>query len=551
MNAAVGSAGAATAGAASDRGSASADERRWDVLVIGAGHNGLVAGCYLSRAGLDVLVVEADREIGGCTRTTNVIGAAPGHLINEGAVDFLWIRASTVVADLNLRSFGYRSVDLDPAFAYLHRDGSSLAIWQDPRRTAEEIRRFSPPDAAAYLEFARQQEALIEVMMPLMLSNPVRPPARVLLGALRTGATNVRRVGPMVRLLRDSAAEILHDRFQHPMVRDMVAGMAAIAAPITLPGSGLTLLFGAMVHRLGMGRPIGGSQALPNALARCLEHHGGRIRTSAEVEQLLVDDRGVHGVRLTGDEELTARAVIASCDPKQTLTRLLPPGVLSARQQARARGIPTENMGAAHLKVDVAFSGRLKLPRHQAWRRDDLDLRLPSCFTGTIDELSRAVDAAGSGTIPDPLPFWGIVPTGPDPSQAPDGQETLYLWAGWMPPQPELGQRAYKPAAAEALIKAASEYYDGIERLELGRLVRTPVELAADLRLTDGQPWHVDFNRRALGPLRPALGFGGYRTPVDGLFLTGAGTHPSPGVSGIPGQLAAGAVLRSLSRTRP
>jgi phytoene dehydrogenase-like protein len=164
-------------------------------------------------------------------------------------------------------------------------------------------------------------------------------------------------------------------------------------------------------------------------------------------------------------------------------------------------------------------------------------------YTGSLDQLAAALDGAPAGRIPDPLPFWAIVPTAADPSQAPEGQDTLYLWAGWMPPDPTVGW----DAAADRLVAAAARYFDDLQAREIGRAVKGPRELESQLRLTDGQPWHIDFSRTTLGPLRPALGFGGYRTPVDGLFLTGAGTHPCPGVSGIPGQLAAREVARSFS----
>ena len=167
-------------------------------------------------------------------------------------------------------------------------------------------------------------------------------------------------------------------------------------------------------------------------------------------------------------------------------------------------------------------------------------------FTGTMEEIVAAHEQALTGAIPHPLPLWSIVPTALDPSQAPDGQDTLYLWAGWMPANPQQGWASASAGAADALVARAALFYDDLAPLELGRHIKTPLDLATQMRLVDGQPWHVDFTREAMGPLRPALGFGGYKTPVDGLFLTGAGTHPGPGVSGIPGQLAAGEVLRAL-----
>ena len=518
-----------------------------DVIVIGAGHNGLVAACYLARAGFRVEVVEASASIGGCTKTECLIPQAPEHYINVGAVDFLWIRASNVISDLGLRRYGYEERVVDPAFAYLHRDGSSIAVWKDPVKTADELRRFSRADADAYLQLARSQDVLFNLLMPFLTSNPTRPPLSAILAVVGGAVAHARQLAPFSRLPRLSAVDIIDDTFRHPMARDLVAGMAAIAAPVTSRGSGLALLFGGMVHRLGMGRPVGGSQALPDALQRCLTEHGGRVRTSAEVDEVLVSGQRVHGVRLADGTVIDGQTVLASCDPKTTLTRLVSSDALPQRLARRARRIPTGNMGTAHVKVDLALSDQLRLPRHGANRTDGLDLRVPSTFTGSMEELVGAIDQARSGRIPDPLPLWCIVPTAIDPSQAPAGQDTLYLWSGWMPSDPPEGWQSRGRTAADAVVSSASDYFADLDTIEIGRHVKTPYELERDLRLPDGQPWHVDFTRSALGPLRPARGFGGYRTPIRGLFLTGAGTHPSPGVAAIPGQLAAREVVRTLS----
>lgn len=184
--------------------------------------------------------------------------------------------------------------------------------------------------------------------------------------------------------------------------------------------------------------------------------------------------------------------VLAACDPRQTLTRLLPAGTLPQPLQARADGIPTQSLRSGHLKVDMAFRGRL--------------------------------------------------------SQAPEGQDTAYLWSGLAPANPPEGWETLAKTAGQQMVSRAAGFYEGIEGLEIGRSVESPLELAARTRVPDGNPYHVDMAMLRSGPLRPALGFGGYRTPVPGLYLTGAGTHPGPAVSGIPGRLAAQTMLQDLKR---
>jgi phytoene dehydrogenase-like protein len=528
----------------------SSNGRGADVIVVGAGHNGLVASCYLARAGLDVLVVEASERIGGCTTTEALVADAPEHLLNACAADVITMRSSTVVSDLELPRYGYREVDIDPAYAMLAADGASLVFWRDPARTAEEIRRFSGRDAQTYLELMDVFDSVLDAALPLIATNPTRPdPARVL-QAIRAGARHPGALATAAGLATTTAAEAIQERFTHPVVQSGMAMITNFGSPITGEGTGANLMLFAIISRFGMGRPVGGMGALPGALARCLSAHGGRVRVSAPVQQLIVERGAVTGVRLASGEELHAATVLTATEPHRALTKLLPPGTLPDKLAARAAHIPAGNDGCTHFKVEMALRGRLELSRHQRGRPDDVDLRIPSGMVGSIEEISRAILSAKCGRLPDPLPFVSMVPTAADPSQAPDGQDTLSLWSGWLPHDPPQGWNAFKRPVAEAFVAHARDYYDGIDELEIGRSVESPEDISARTGVRDGNVYHVDVSLTRIGPLRPALGFGGYKTPVPGMYITGAGTHPGPSVSGIPGQQAARTILRELKLGR-
>jgi len=522
-----------------------------DAIVIGAGHNGLVAACYLAKSGLDVTVLEANDWIGGCTSTAALVPGAPDHMINPCAQDFCLIRMSSVVKDLELRRYGYREVLVDPAYVAPLPDGETLAFWRDPVVTAEEIKRFSVKDARAYLRFIELQETGLEAGIPYILGDPTRPTAEAIRAAVKNGVRHPRRMAELAKLVTGSAADAIDARFSHPILRGGLLSLAAVGAPVTHPGSGLNALFPSLVRHAGVSRPVGGAQILPDTLVACLHEHGGRVRTSAEVAQIVVSGKQATGVRLSTGETLPARVVVAAMDPRRVLTELVSPKVLPDRIARRAAAIPSDNGGAAYLTVHMAFSGALDYSRLERRRDDDLKLRNTALLCGSFEEMVDAVDAATTGRMPDPMPFAAVLPTGPDPSQAPAGQDTLYLWAGWAPRNPPEGWEALAAQAGQAMIDQATRYIDGIEQHELGRFVETWPILQQRTRVPNGNPYYVDLLFSRNGPMRPALGLGGYTTPVRGLYLSGGGTHPGPSVSGIPGQLAARKVLNTIGDLGP
>jgi phytoene dehydrogenase-like protein len=458
----------------------------------------------------------------------------------------VFLQASNVVADLGLARYGYREIPGDPANVYLRDDGSSIALWRDARRTAEEIRRFSAADAEAYRDFARVLATFIGIGLPFLLTNPCRPQLGALARMAKAAARGRRELRHLPSILIAPVAQTIDERFRHPVVRDYLAAMCGAVGPITTDGSGVLLLLFAFMHRFGAWRIAGGTQTLPDALTRALVANGGTLRTGAAVAEIIVEGNRATGVRLETGEQITARrGIIAGCDPRTALGRLLPAGTLDPAVEARVAHIPTWADGWADIKVDVALSGRLRLDRHETWRNDGLDLREPGVFVGGYDEAIAAYRSARAGGVPSPPNLYAAVPTGLDPGQAPAGQDTLYLWANPMPLNPETGWEA----ATKAVIARAADFYGGIEELEIGRLSENPDQRSRRLGLTAGSVYHTDMTLFRMGPLRPALGLGGFRTPVEGLYLGSAGSHPSGGVTGLPGQLAAREIIRALGRS--
>ena len=518
-----------------------------DVLIVGAGHNGLTAGCYLARAGLRVLVVEAADAVGGMTSTRPVLARAPGHLVNEGAMDSSLWRTTTIARDLQLDRFGLRELEIDTPYAYLDPDGSSLCIHRDPVRTADEIRRFSPTDARAYLDLAHALDTAMNVVVPYMNSNPMRPRAGGILSGALKSARHPGRVGPLTQFLTTSQAEFIDTRFRDRRIKALLAAVPCFA-PISADGTAWVLIYFGLIHRSGVGRFEGGTGAITDALARCFTAAGGQLRFGTVVDGLLMDGGRVAGARLDTGEQITAGQVITTNNVKVTLSQWLPDGVLSDELARRVHHIPTASTNASSFKIDVALGGRAALPTHQANRRDDVDLRKPALCLTSFDDHVAAWDACARGEVPDPVAGFAILPTGMDPTQAPDGQDTFWFWSGITPANPTRPWSELVGPTADRVLEHAAKYLDGLSDLQIDRLQQSPEDIAARFRSPDGNVYHVDPVATRFGPLRPAPGFAGYRTPIEGLFISGGGTHPSAGICGIPGQQAARAVLRTRRR---
>jgi phytoene dehydrogenase-like protein len=517
-----------------------------DVAVIGAGHNGLVAANYLVDGGLDVIVLERRATIGGMTRSDYPIPAAPRHLINHCAVDPIFWSNSIPAGELALHEHGLRWVSVDPAFVYLHPDGSSIAFWKDAAKTAEDISRFSQSDGRAYLQLAELFEAICDVVLPMFAVNPSRPNPAALVGAARGALRRRGRLSEMATFFMSSGHDEIAERFEHPVVRSALHMAASNLYPSSYPGSTMQMLLLAFVHRFGCLRPIGGTQAIPDALAARFRQRGGTIVTDARVAELTVRAGRVDGAVLTDGREVRAtQAVLGTCDPRQLLAELLPSGTLEPRIKRRAEAIPTNDLGWGQLKVDVACRGRVDLSRFERERVDDADVRAASHLIGTAEGVERGYRRAATGLLPqfEDIGFYNAIPCAADPTQTPSGQDAVYLLNITTPAYPDGGWTPeLRERAVQDTVRRAAVFYGDLLDLEIGRSSFTNAEMAGDLGVDSSS--HVAFIINRSGGRRPAPGLGGFRTPVPGLYLGGSGSHPGAAVTGTPGYIGAREVLR-------
>lgn len=520
----------------------------YDVIVVGAGHNGLVSAAYLARAGKRVLVLERNAKVGGMTTSGFMIPEAPEHLVTPCAIEIIYLRQTGIIEELGLERHGLTMVEPDPPYAYLHPDGRSIALFRDMKRTADDISRIHAEDGKAYLKFMEVLDALFEIGTPIMALDQSRPQPKQLLKLIGALIRNRKLRRELEAIASATSDQVACEWFQHPATIAYLTGIAAGAGPIDQDGNAAAYTMISMIHRIGTGKPIGSLQALSNALAGSVQEAGGRIEVNASVAEILIDGNETKGVRLEDGRIITSKVVIATCDPKLAY-KMATPGGIERRLMARMDHAPMARDNAAPFLANIAMSKPLTLKKHQDMRHDDANLNNAVGMIGLPDDVRESFWAARRGEIP-PRHALSVTPTSNiDPSQAPDGQSIAYLYLPSIAVKLRDSEwtQERKDYAMKTIIDQVSEFYDGFDA-EVGRFVESPIDRQKRVNISNGCVTHIDFAASRSGLKRPAYGLGGGTPVVPGFFLGGAGTHPGGGVTGLPGRIAAERVKRYLKK---
>ncbi|QXQ04985.1 NAD(P)/FAD-dependent oxidoreductase [Sphingosinicellaceae bacterium] len=528
--------------------------QRYDAIVVGAGHNGLVAAAYLGKAGLKVLVVERRAIIGGACVTEEVI---PGHRVSFTSY-FASMLMPKVIRDLELARHGLRMVASDPLLTVPVGEGRIIRWWADGERTAEEIRRYSARDAEAFLRVDRELKALAAYLQPFFLEPPPNLAARGL-DRISEAARLLRRfrkikgseVSQLITFLTGSLGEYLDRHFESPEVKRMFLANNVYGkhgGPYE-PGSAVGLLF----HLLSggddsvqgfAGHVIGGMGAITDAIAATAREHGVEIRTDAPVASITVVGGRATGVVLADGTVIAANTVLSNADPKRTFLSLIEPGALP---EDFRRDIAAIKMAGPSAKLNLALRGEPTVTGRPA----DADARERSLLSiaPTLAGAQRCADIARMGDIPDELWIDCVIPSLVDDSLCPPGKHMMTCFIQYVPFELREGNwDDRREAFADSIIRQIAAHMPDLPGLIEGRVVLTPLDLERTYGLTEGNIFHGDLNLGQLFSMRPTPKYSQYRTPVAGLYLCGAGAHPGGGVTGAPGHNAAAQVLRDRKR---
>ncbi len=530
----------------------SGSSERYDVIVAGAGHNGLVAACYMQRAGLKVLVLERNEYIGGAAVSRSLY---PEFTYSNCSYVCSLLRPE-IMRELELPRFGLQIIPYEGGCTMM-QDGNHLALYDNHDALRREISRHSKRDAEAYDRYSRDVMRQCKFIKPLLLREPPDPTSfrmrdinELLYIGKRFHGMGEERMYDTIRFWTMSAADFLDEYFESDIVKAHFAGSSIIGTALgpRSPGTAYVLLHHYMgdiddtVGAWGFAR--GGMGAVSNSLAASLKASGGTIRAAAPVKQFLVRNERAVGVMLDDGEEIYAPTVVSNLDVKRTFLETmqakdLPDEFVSQVRKFKIRG--------SSGKLNIALDG---LPDFPAIPKGSPAIRGDLHITDTLDMMERAYDDWKAGRWSQAPYIDMLMPSQIDPTMAPNGKHYMSVFVQYCPYK--LADGPWTPekrqAFGDTVINAIARQSPNFKSLILHAEIRTPWDIEREVGLSEGNIFQGELTMDQLLFNRPVPGYAQYRAPVRGMYMCGSSTHPGGGVMGAPGHNAAHAVLRDLKK---
>jgi phytoene dehydrogenase-like protein len=522
------------------------DTDRYDAIVIGGGHNGLVNGAYLARGGMRTLILERRHLVGGAAITEEL---RPGFSFTTFSYALSLLRPQ-IIHELELTRHGFLPLLMSTRFAPMD-NGDYLLFTRDHDQNLREIARHSPHDADGYEQYSHDLDRVCQAIKPLLDMVPPDPfsddPGElVALGALgaRLRSLDKRTLHNAVRLLTGSAADFLDDYFESEILKGYLASTSIIGSKVgpRSQGSGLVLLFHSLGEHDGefgsWAFHKGGNGGFSQVLARAAEAFGAEIRLEAPVERVLTRDGEATGVALADGTEIAADVVVSALDPRRTFLELVDPRELPDDLVEDIRRMKFQGVSS---KVNFALDG---LPTYPTLGdRGDM-FRGFTNIGPSMDYLERAFDDGKYGWYSQHPYIDCAVQSTIDPDMAPPGKHVLSCFVQFTPYRlRESDWDTEREPMADRVQATLERYFPGFGELVLQREVVTPLDIERTVGLSEGNIFAGEFLAPQMFFLRPAPGWAQYRTPLAGYYQCGSGTHPGGCVMGAPGRLAAGVIL--------
>jgi phytoene dehydrogenase-like protein len=524
-----------------------------DVVIIGGGHNGLVTAFYLAKAGYKPLVLERRPQPGGTAITEEFHPGFRGPILAHSAGPL----RPDIVRDMRLDQHGLKMLTPEVAVTSFTPDGRALILYNDARKAAEEIAKFSQKDAARYPEFQASLAKMGKVIgeaLAFAAPNIDNPSRGDLWGMLQTGRS-IRKLGKkdLYRLLRwgpAAVADVVAEYFETELLRATIAARGIFGTFLGPWSAGSTLVM--LIRAAGDSHPAGSSHfaeggigSVTQAMAAAATQAGAEIRSAAEVIEVRVKDGVATSVVLSTGEEINAKAIISNADPKRTLLKLVDPTHLSPDFVMKLQHY---RMPGTVAKVNLALSG---LPKFTGLNgsTDTAALSGRIHIGPEIDYLERAFDESKYGNFSKQPYLEVAIPSLTDPSLAPSGQHVMSIYMQYAPFKLKgTDWETQRKALGQTVVQTLSQYAPNLPELILTHQIITPQDLEETYGLTGGHIFHGELSLDQFFTMRPLLDWARYRTPIQNLYLCGSATHPGAGLTGGSGANAAKEILKELKK---
>jgi phytoene dehydrogenase-like protein len=527
----------------------------YDCIIVGAGHNGLICACYLAKAGLRVLVLERRGIVGGAVCTEEIV---PGYRFDVGSSAHIMFRGTPIMEELDLAAHGLEYIEMDPwAFYPVPGEAAGISFYRDLEKTCESIARVSPRDADAYRDFIHRFRAVNEGVFETFLKPPT--PGGIFGTIFKrnlfdAGSRKAWSSLDTARQLMTSYGRLIEETFESEPMRAALCWLAAQSGPPPEEiATGDLVGWQAMIHKSGAWRAKGGSGALTQALARCLQSMGGEVLTDAPVSRIArsTDGSGARFEVRTARGAFSARSVTAACHVQTTFLELLDPALCPPELKRRVECLRVGN--GFGMIVRHAVSG---LPHYAGQPVDErgispchssLQLLCPS-----RGYLHDAYLDYQRGEPPRKPAVLAMTFSALDPTLAPPGKHVLFAWAQYHPYALSNGESwdAIAEREADKIYDVICEYAPNMRGALIDRYIQTPLEIERKLGLLRANVMHLEMSLDQMFFFRPLPELSTYKTPIQGLYLTGASTHPGGGVFGASGRNAAQVVIKDVRRKK-
>ncbi len=522
----------------------------FDAIIVGGGHNGLVCGAYLAKEGYRVCIMERRKILGGAAATEEIW---PGYRVNTAA-HMLGLLQPRIIRDLELQNFGYEVLPTPPSVNCLDGIGLVRNWGVNVDKMAAEIAAFSPADAEAFPRYVAHLKALGPIFRQLLWEVPFSPsdlsPRGLMhkVGFFLRNRGLITRAGDVTDLMTMSAGAYLSRWFDADATKTILgyyplAG-AGQSVGIDTPGTAFFLMRPFFLEpdpsAGGTGLVKGGMGKVAEAIFASAQRHGLEAKTAVSVKQIMIQNGKASGVILDDGREISARVVVANADVGQVFGTLVAPDQVPADYRTAVTGLKSI---ATSFKVHLAVKEKPVLIN-----ADETPVQLT--IAKSLAYLQRAYTDMLAGNI-SAEPYMTVqIPTLVDPDLAPDGHHILSIYGGHLPPMgPNDDADALRGTVYDRVMQTVEDYFPGLGKTVVHRQVMLPLDYETQFSLPGGSPHHFDMTLDKIFFRRPVYGYADYTTPIEGLYMCGASTHPGGGVTGVPGHNAAGVVKRALCRS--